>query len=60
MRVCQPFPVALKAAITSGDRRMVVACLVGGLEEPHIGKRFPEDDLQYVENLGLICPHPLK
>ena len=29
MRVCQPAPVALKALITSGDKRMVVICLVG-------------------------------
>ena len=29
MRVCQPDPVALKALITSGDKRMVVICLVG-------------------------------
>lgn len=29
MRVCQPAPVALKASITSGDRRIVVTCLRG-------------------------------
>lgn len=29
MRVCQPAPVALKAAMTSGDSRMVVDTLVG-------------------------------
>lgn len=34
MRVCQPAPVALKAAITSGERRMVVACLVGAFCDP--------------------------
>ena len=29
IRVCQPAPVALNAAMTSGDKRMVVGCLVG-------------------------------
>ena len=39
MRVCQPGTVALKAAITSGDRRMVVACLVGAFCAPRTPAR---------------------
>ena len=34
MRVCQPAPVALKAATTSGDNRMVVDTLVGAFCGP--------------------------